>query len=176
MEGVTGLSPACHPLLQVLNTQPLHPKNSAKVLLCRGCSWGFPSGQGSWPDLGSWLLVLCLLRSCWRLMSHARHARLVTNSHPMIAPGMVKPPEEQDYPALAWKQEVPLAGTFFVSLDFSSVLYHGAVALCLWPPLASSPSRPCCPGDTPMCPSTGMHSACTGRCTPQGCTEVRDGP
>lgn len=28
-DGVTGLSPACHPFMQVLNTHPLHPKKGA---------------------------------------------------------------------------------------------------------------------------------------------------
>ena len=85
----------------------------------------------------------------------------------MFAPGMVEHLKEQDCSPLAWK-EVPLARTFTVSLDFSSVLCHGAVAFCPWPPLVLSPSRPSCPGDAAVWTSTEVHSGWTDRCIPPG--------
>lgn len=111
------------------------------------------------PDMPGWSQIVTLSRcGCLRAAVHG----------PMVAPGRAEPLKGQNCSGLAWKEGVPLARTFFVCLDFSSVLYQGAVALCLWPPRALSPSRPCCPGGTPMCPSTGGHRACTGECTPQG--------
>lgn len=83
----------------------------------------------------------------------------------MFALGIVEPLKEQDCSPLAWKEEVPLARTFSVSLDFSSVLCHGAIALCPWPPLVLSqlPRPP-----APVCPSAEVHSGWTGGGTPPG--------
>lgn len=79
----------------------------------------------------------------------------------MLALGMVKPVKEQDCSPLAWKEEVALAGTFPVSLDFYSVLLCGAVALSPWPPLALSqlPGPPALAVQVLMCTVAGQMDA-----------------
>lgn len=68
-DGVKGLSPACYPFMQVLDTHHLHPKKGADALaLQRRAFMGFHSVTAFGPTLtlGSWLLVLCSLKPCWR--------------------------------------------------------------------------------------------------------------
>lgn len=94
----------------------------------------------------------------------------------MLALGMVKPVKEQDCSPLAWKEEVALARTFPVSLDFYSVPCCGAVALSPWPPLVLSqlPGPPALV--VPLCVQVLMCTV-AGQMDahPQGGTEGLDG-
>lgn len=111
------------------------------ILLCRAqCSHGVPFSQCPWPDLGSWPLVLCSLKSCWKKARDSGQACWACHKQPLSA-------------GVGLWEPVSHHRNLLVSMATTG------------PEPASWPFRP---SVTPVCPSAEVYSGRTGKCTPQG--------